>query len=44
MPLINDLRCQQHQTHGSPWCYVGKARLEKAMAKFADRIDFRVRW
>ncbi|KAI8472382.1 MAG: thioredoxin-like protein [Monoraphidium minutum] len=27
-----------------PWCYVGKARLSKAMAKYADTLDFRVRW
>ncbi|EFJ49696.1 hypothetical protein VOLCADRAFT_80613 [Volvox carteri f. nagariensis] len=27
-----------------PWCYVGKRRLERAMARFADRADFTVRW
>ncbi|PNH06161.1 hypothetical protein TSOC_007481 [Tetrabaena socialis] len=27
-----------------PWCYVGKRRLEKAMARFKDRADFKVRW
>ncbi|KAG2446597.1 hypothetical protein HYH02_008582 [Chlamydomonas schloesseri] len=27
-----------------PWCFVGKRRLEQAMAKFADRADFKVTW
>ncbi|GIL73974.1 hypothetical protein Vretifemale_3965, partial [Volvox reticuliferus] len=27
-----------------PWCYVGKRRLERAMARFADRAHFTVRW
>ena len=27
-----------------PWCYIGKRRLEKAIASFAGRADLRVRW
>jgi predicted DsbA family dithiol-disulfide isomerase len=27
-----------------PWCYVGKRRLEKAVAAYAGRGDVRVRW
>lgn len=27
-----------------PWCFVGKARLAKAVAKYADRLDVRVKW
>jgi predicted DsbA family dithiol-disulfide isomerase len=27
-----------------PWCYIGKRRLEKAIASFPDRADLRVRW
>jgi predicted DsbA family dithiol-disulfide isomerase len=27
-----------------PWCYVGKRRLEKAVAALAGRADVRVRW
>jgi len=27
-----------------PWCYIGKRRLEKAVAAFAGRNQVRVRW
>ncbi len=27
-----------------PWCYIGKRRLEKAVAALAGRADVRVRW
>jgi predicted DsbA family dithiol-disulfide isomerase len=27
-----------------PWCYIGKRRLENAVADFAGRADVRVRW
>lgn len=27
-----------------PWCYVGKRRLESAMAATADRYEFTVKW
>lgn len=27
-----------------PWCYVGKKRLEKAMTKYNDQLNFEVQW
>lgn len=32
--VVSDIVC--------PWCYIGKARLEKAMAASSDRFDFEV--
>lgn len=32
--VVSDVVC--------PWCYIGKRRLEKAMAATADRYDFKV--
>src|SRR3984893_13950706 len=34
--VISDVIC--------PWCYIGKRRLEKAVAAFAGRDQVRVRW
>jgi predicted DsbA family dithiol-disulfide isomerase len=34
--VISDVIC--------PWCYVGKKRLEKAIASFASQQEVRVRW
>jgi predicted DsbA family dithiol-disulfide isomerase len=34
--VISDVIC--------PWCYIGKRRLEKAIAAFNGQHDFRVRW
>lgn len=28
----------------SPWCYVGKQRLDKAIAAAADKADFDIEW
>lgn len=28
----------------SPWCYMGKRRLERAMKQLSDRADFKVHW
>lgn len=28
----------------SPWCYVGKRRLEKAIAQYQDKLDIEVKW
>lgn len=33
-----------HTCSCSPWCFVGKRRLEKAMSTFAGQLDFEVRW
>jgi predicted DsbA family dithiol-disulfide isomerase len=27
-----------------PWCYVGKRRLERALAQVKDRLDLRIMW
>ncbi|KAI8823491.1 DSBA-like thioredoxin domain-containing protein [Fimicolochytrium jonesii] len=27
-----------------PFCFLGKRRLERAMARFSDTLDFKVRW
>jgi predicted DsbA family dithiol-disulfide isomerase len=34
--VISDVIC--------PWCYIGKKRLEKAIASFAPQHEVRVRW
>ena len=34
--VISDVIC--------PWCYIGKRRLEKAIAAFDDQREVRVRW
>ncbi len=34
--VISDVIC--------PWCYVGKRRLERAVAALAGRHEVRVRW
>jgi predicted DsbA family dithiol-disulfide isomerase len=34
--VISDVIC--------PWCYIGKRRLEKAIAAFNGQHEFRVRW
>jgi predicted DsbA family dithiol-disulfide isomerase len=34
--VISDVIC--------PWCYIGKKRLEKAIASFADQQEVRVSW
>jgi predicted DsbA family dithiol-disulfide isomerase len=34
--VISDVIC--------PWCYIGKKRLEKAIASFTSQQDVRVRW
>jgi predicted DsbA family dithiol-disulfide isomerase len=34
--VISDVIC--------PWCYIGKKRLEKALASFASQQEVRVRW
>jgi hypothetical protein len=33
-----------HMRACSPWCYMGKLRLEKAMKQFKDQMDFEVKW
>ena len=34
--VISDVIC--------PWCYIGKKRLEKAIAAFDGKPEVRVRW
>ena len=34
--MISDVIC--------PWCYIGKRRLEKAIAALQAKHEFRVRW
>jgi predicted DsbA family dithiol-disulfide isomerase len=34
--LISDVIC--------PWCYIGKRRLEKAIAALDDQHDVQIRW
>jgi len=36
LDIVSDVVC--------PWCYIGKRRVEKAMAELADEFDFEVRY
>lgn len=36
LDIVSDIAC--------PWCAIGYARLEKAMAELKDEMDFSIRW
>lgn len=42
--LCNIMPCTCAAAPCSPWCYVGKRRLEKAIAQYQDRLDIEVQW
>src|SRR5262245_56260815 len=42
--LAVDLAVDVWSDIACPWCYIGKRRLEEALAKFPQRAAVRVRW
>ena len=38
------IRLEVFSDYTCPWCYVGWARLEKALARLPDDIDVQVEW
>jgi predicted DsbA family dithiol-disulfide isomerase len=41
---VNPLRVEIASDVVCPWCYIGKRRLEKALALLKDEIKPRLRW